>query len=147
MNHLDAADNLYFDAVSQIELPHWSHGRVALVGDAAYCPSLLAGEGSAFAMAGAYILANELALAAGDYASAFAAYERRFRAFVARKQKAARVFASSFAPGTNLGLLVRDIVLRLGAVPAIGDLLMRRFVIDEFVLPNYSSAGASDVCR
>jgi len=34
--------------------------RTVLVGDAAYCPSLLAGEGAAFAMAGAYILAGEL---------------------------------------------------------------------------------------
>ena len=49
---LDACDELYFDAVSQIQLPFWSQGRSALVGDAAYCPSLLAGEGSAFAMGG-----------------------------------------------------------------------------------------------
>ena len=42
---LEACEDLYFDAVSQIVLPCWSQGRVALVGDAAYCPSLLAGEG------------------------------------------------------------------------------------------------------
>ena len=43
---------------------HWSRGRVALVGDAAYCVSLLAGQGSALAMTGAYVLAGELAKAA-----------------------------------------------------------------------------------
>ncbi|HEY5347518.1 MAG TPA: FAD-dependent monooxygenase, partial [Rhizomicrobium sp.] len=57
---LAAADELYFDNVSQIRMPHWSRGRVALIGDAAYCPSLLAGAGSAFAMLGAYVLAGEL---------------------------------------------------------------------------------------
>jgi 2-polyprenyl-6-methoxyphenol hydroxylase-like FAD-dependent oxidoreductase len=133
--HLEACDDLYFDAVSQITLPSWSQGRTALVGDAAYCPSLLAGEGAAFAMAGAYILASELERAGGDFAGAFAAYERRFRPFVERKQKSARAFASSFAPKTSFGLFVRNQVLRLCAVPPVGDFLMRRFVADRFLLP------------
>jgi len=60
-SHLEAFNDLYFDTVSQIELPIWSRGRVALVGDAAYCPSLLGGEGSAFAMAGAYLLPGSCA--------------------------------------------------------------------------------------
>ena len=133
---LEACDELYFDAVSQIELPAWSRGRTALVGDAAYCPSLLAGEGSAFAMAGAYILARELDSAGGDHARAFSNYERRFRPFIERKQKSARAFASSFAPETSFGLFVRDQVLRLSGIPAIGDFLMGRFVADRFLLPD-----------
>jgi 2-polyprenyl-6-methoxyphenol hydroxylase-like FAD-dependent oxidoreductase len=139
--HLAACDNLYFDAVSQIELPAWSAGRVALIGDAAYCPSLLAGEGSAFGMAGAYILAGELQQADADPA-AFAAYERRFRSFIERKQKAARAFASSFAPKTRLGLVVRDLVLRVGALPAVADHLMRRFLVNQFELPEYAPCKA-----
>ncbi len=135
--HLDACDDLYFDAVSQITLPCWSQGRAALIGDAAYCPSLLAGEGAAFAMAGAYILAAEIDRARGDYARAFAAYERCFRPFIERKQKSARAFASSFAPRTSFGLFVRDQVLRLSAIPAVANFLMRRFVADRFVLPEY----------
>ena len=51
---IERADDLYFDTVSQIRLPQWHRGRVALLGDAAFCPSLLAGQGAAFAMAGAY---------------------------------------------------------------------------------------------
>lgn len=139
-SHLEACDDLYFDAVSQIELPAWSRGRVALVGDAAYCPSLLAGEGSAFAMAGAYLLAGELQRAGGDYARAFAAYEQAFRPFVERKQRSARAFASSFTPSTALGLFVRDGVLRLGAIRVVADSLLRRFVVDRFELPAYDPA-------
>ena len=56
---------LYFDRVSQIRMPKWSQGRIALVGDAAYCVSLVAGQGSALAMTGAYVLAGELAKASG----------------------------------------------------------------------------------
>lgn len=133
---LDACDELYFDAVSQIILPRWSQGRTAVVGDAAYCPSLLAGEGAAFAMAGAYILANELERAGGDYARAFAAYESSFRPFMERKQKSARGLASSFAPKTSFGLFVRDQVIRLCAIPPVVDFLMRHFVADRFVLPD-----------
>jgi 2-polyprenyl-6-methoxyphenol hydroxylase-like FAD-dependent oxidoreductase len=142
--HLETCEDLYFDTVTQIELPFWSVGRAALVGDAAYSPSLLAGEGAAFAMAWAYILAGELQNAQGDHASAFASYERRFRPFLERKQRSARAFASSFAPNSSLGLVVRDVVLRLGAIPPVADLLMRRFVVDRFELPGYLPCPAGN---
>lgn len=134
--HLEGCMELYFDSVSQIELGAWSKGRIALVGDAAYAPSLLAGEGSALAMAGAYILAGELRHAAG-HVSAFAAYEQKFRPFLERKQKAARAFASSFAPKTRIGLWIRDLVLRSTRFPPIGKLLMRGFVKHTLSLPLY----------
>jgi 2-polyprenyl-6-methoxyphenol hydroxylase-like FAD-dependent oxidoreductase len=132
---LDTCDDLYLDAVSQVETPNWSKDRVALVGDAAYCPSLLAGEGAAFAMAGAYVLALELGRTGGDYTAAFASYERQFRPFIESKQKSARAFSSSFAPKSSLGLFIRDQILRLSAVPAVADWIMRRYVTDSFVLP------------
>src|SRR6266545_3213348 len=78
-------------------MPAWSKGRIVLVGDAAFCPSLLAGEGAGFALAGAYLLAGELQRASGDHIAAYRAYEQRFRPFIERKQKAAQQFASSFA--------------------------------------------------
>jgi len=134
---LESCTDLYFDAVSQVHLPAWSKGRIALVGDAAYCPSLLAGEGAAFAMAGAYILAGELGRMAGDHAAAFQNYERKFRPFIEQKQRSARRFAGSFAPRTQLGLFVRDAVLRLSALPAVADWLMARYVKDAFTLPDY----------
>ena len=56
-----AANDLYFDAVEQIRMPSWSKGRVALVGDAAYAPSFLTGQGTSLALVGAYVLAGELA--------------------------------------------------------------------------------------
>jgi len=74
---LDASGDLYFDPVEQIRMPQWSRGRVVLLGDAAYCPSLLAGAGSAFAMLGAYILAGELHKARGDHGIAFSLYEAK----------------------------------------------------------------------
>jgi 2-polyprenyl-6-methoxyphenol hydroxylase-like FAD-dependent oxidoreductase len=137
LKRLDACDDLYFDSVSQIRMPWWSKGRNVLLGDAAYCPSLLAGEGTAFAMAGAYVLAGELEVAGGDHVRAYRAYEQRFRAFVEHKQRSAEQFAASFAPRTRFGLRVRDVVLRAASFSLVGDWLMRRWVADRFELPDY----------
>ena len=72
---LERTEELYFDSVSQIRMQNWSRGRIALVGDAAFCVSLLAGQGSALAMISAYVLAGELAAASGRYQQAFARYD------------------------------------------------------------------------
>jgi 2-polyprenyl-6-methoxyphenol hydroxylase-like FAD-dependent oxidoreductase len=120
-------------------VPRWSDGRAALVGDAAYCSSLLADEGSGFAMAGAYILAGELHRFGGDHTIAFAAYEQKLRPFMLSKQKSARAFAASFTPRTSLGLFVRDAVFWLASIPLVANLLMSRFIIDRFSLPQYEN--------
>jgi 2-polyprenyl-6-methoxyphenol hydroxylase-like FAD-dependent oxidoreductase len=79
---LDTCNDLYFDRVSQIRMDAWSQGRVALVGDAAFCVSLLAGQGSALAMTAAYVLAGELAKSLVQPRDAFRRYEDRLRAFI-----------------------------------------------------------------
>jgi 2-polyprenyl-6-methoxyphenol hydroxylase-like FAD-dependent oxidoreductase len=56
---------------NQIRMDTWSRGRVGLVGDAAFCVSLLAGQGSALAMTAAYVLAEELDRSNGDFKAAF----------------------------------------------------------------------------
>jgi 2-polyprenyl-6-methoxyphenol hydroxylase-like FAD-dependent oxidoreductase len=136
----DATD-LYFDSVSQVHMPAWSRGRVALVGDAAYCPSLLAGEGSSFAMAGAFQLAGELLAAGGDHMRAFLAYEWRFKPFLDRKQRSARRLGAWFAPRTHLGLFVRNQITRLATVPGFSNLIVEPIVANELRLPQYTWDG------
>jgi 2-polyprenyl-6-methoxyphenol hydroxylase-like FAD-dependent oxidoreductase len=63
LGELDSTQALYFDRVSQVKMETWWRGRVGLVGDAAFCVSLMAGQGSALAMTSAYVLAGELAKA------------------------------------------------------------------------------------
>jgi 2-polyprenyl-6-methoxyphenol hydroxylase-like FAD-dependent oxidoreductase len=134
---LDDADDLYFDRVSQIRMPAWSRGRVALVGDAAFCPSLLAGQGSALAMTAAYVLAGELARAGGQPEPALRGYETRLRGFIEGKQKAAAGFASSFAPRTHFGIFVRNHVTKAFRLPLVADLVLGRSLLDRLELPDY----------
>jgi 2-polyprenyl-6-methoxyphenol hydroxylase-like FAD-dependent oxidoreductase len=57
---MDAADDFYFDSISQIVMDSWIKGRVTLVGDAGCSPGPAVGGGTSIAMVGAYVLAQEL---------------------------------------------------------------------------------------
>jgi 2-polyprenyl-6-methoxyphenol hydroxylase-like FAD-dependent oxidoreductase len=134
---LDDAEDLYFDVVSQIRMDHWSQGRVALIGDAAACVSLLAGEGTGLAMTAAYVLAGELQSAQGDHQRAFEAYERRMRPFVEGKQAGAEKLIPVFATKTELGIRFRHLVMRAMNFRPLGDLLVSRSLRDDIELPDY----------
>jgi 2-polyprenyl-6-methoxyphenol hydroxylase-like FAD-dependent oxidoreductase len=133
---MDGADDLYFDAVAQIRLDHWSRGRVVLLGDAAYCPSLLAGQGSAFAMAGAYLLAHALRSADGDYLPAFQRYQAQFKPFIDAKQRAAAKFGWWFAPRSRTGLWMRNVITNVMEVPYLSSYLVTRMFADRIDLPD-----------
>lgn len=114
-----ASPEFYFDAVSQIELAPWHRGRVALVGDACQCLTLLAGQGASMAMAGAYFLAQALHREDGAYAPAFAAYQARMLPEVTRRQARARKLARSFVPESRLGIWLAYGFLRLAFLPGL----------------------------
>ncbi|MEO3924317.1 hypothetical protein ABGB07_10715 [Micromonosporaceae bacterium B7E4] len=101
-----------------------SHGRVALVGDAAYAPSFFSGQGTSIALVGAYVLAGELACRA-DHTEAFAAYERLTRPFVKVNQALADDGGRTLAPTTAAGLWLRNRMLRIAPLIARTGLLGR----------------------
>ncbi|MEU1303802.1 FAD-dependent monooxygenase [Streptomyces shenzhenensis] len=111
------ADDLFFDGVSQIRMPRWSGGRVALVGDAAYAPSFLTGQGTSLALVGAYMLAGSLA--ERDHTAGFAAYEHDTREFVTVNQGLVGEGGASLFPTTARALEQRNDRLRkLSAMPS-----------------------------
>ncbi len=134
---LASAGDVYFDRVSQIRMDRWTKGRTALIGDAAACVSLLAGEGTGLAMAEAYVLAGELGNCGGDHSAAFARYQERLAPFLKRKQESAARFASSFAPKSAFGITVRNFVTRLLRLPFVADYFIGRDLRDDIKLPDY----------
>jgi 2-polyprenyl-6-methoxyphenol hydroxylase-like FAD-dependent oxidoreductase len=137
LDKLNRTESLYFDRVSQIKMEHWSRGRIALVGDAAFCVSLMAGQGSALAITAAYVMAGELVKAAGRYAEAFHNYETLLRGYMVAKQRGAERFSSAFAPRTRLGLFLRNQVIKACAIPGLSSLAFGRDIIDKLALPDY----------
>src|SRR5437763_2746321 len=119
LERMQTAPDLYFDAVSQIRMERWFHGRAVLLGDAGYCPALLSGQGSTLAMMGAYILAGELKVALGDHQRAFPQYEQAFRTVVRQEQKKAGSAAKFLVPATPLGLWVQTHLAPLLMPPAL----------------------------
>src|SRR5699024_7979389 len=100
---MDTSSDFFFDSSAQVRLPAWSRGRVALVGDAVYCPSPISGKGTTLALVGAYVLAGELARHT-DHKDAFAAYESTLRSYVAGCQRLPPGIPRLTMPHTETGI-------------------------------------------
>lgn len=115
---LDAAvkdPELYFDSASQIHMPMWHKGRVALVGDAAHAASGLSGRGTSLALTGTCFLAEELDTAAGDHTAAFSRYETRQRPYVEFGQNIVGSGADLVVPSTWEAIEARNERLQAAA--------------------------------
>jgi 2-polyprenyl-6-methoxyphenol hydroxylase-like FAD-dependent oxidoreductase len=135
---LDTADDVYFDAVSQVHMPRWGKGRVAVIGDAAYAPSFLTGQGSSLALVGAYVLAGELA-SHENHEDSFEAYERIVRGFIETNQRLASFRGSQFVPNSQAEY--DGLISRLGTIQVSGDdayAQERRLAHNSLELPDYS---------
>ncbi|VEG53109.1 monooxygenase FAD-binding protein [Mycolicibacterium aurum] len=108
---LDAArrdPELYFDSVSQIDMPSWHRGRVVLVGDAAHCASPLSGRGTSLAITGTWLLTQALVDNADDLDAAFAQYERDQRPHVAYAQATVGPGGDLLIPATQEAIDARN---------------------------------------
>jgi 2-polyprenyl-6-methoxyphenol hydroxylase-like FAD-dependent oxidoreductase len=138
LSALQDANGIYFDSISQIRMDTWTKGRVALLGDAAACPSLVAGEGAGFALAEAYVLAGEIHRHGSDLQSALKSYQALMKPYATRKQRYAEGLVSSFVPKTELGVQARDFATLLMRLPVFPQLLMGRYFRDAMKLPEYA---------
>jgi len=107
LDALDAAPDFWLDQICRVDNPHWTKGRVALIGDAA-CGATIGGQGNGTAIVSAYVLAGELAAAGGDHRAAFPAYERRIGKFARGTQKGGDTTGKFLAPKTASGIRLRN---------------------------------------
>ncbi|MFJ9458150.1 FAD-dependent monooxygenase [Kitasatospora sp. NPDC101447] len=144
LESLDAAPELYFDSISRADVPAWSNGRIALIGDAA-CGATIGGMGTGTAVVAAYVLAGELARARGDHRTAFERYERLLRGYAQGCQKGGDRTGPFLAPRTATGLRFRN------------ALLNRRWALDKMLelgkevssveLPDYEAELSGTIGR
>jgi 2-polyprenyl-6-methoxyphenol hydroxylase-like FAD-dependent oxidoreductase len=134
-----ADPGFYFDACAQVHMTSWSVGRVALVGDAAWCPSPASGAGAELALVGAYHLAGELAAADGDHQLAFSRYDAALRPLVAARQQIG-LNLRLMVPRTDGGRHVRNALVRLPLLKAASAVERHIQARNARPLPEYAPA-------
>jgi 2-polyprenyl-6-methoxyphenol hydroxylase-like FAD-dependent oxidoreductase len=112
---MNIAEEFYMQEVAQVKMEPWAKGRVALVGDAGFCPSPISGMGTTLAIVGAYVLAGEIVKAPRVPRQAFGAYEGIIRPFVVKGQKPFPGTPQLENPDTALGIRILHAVLGLVA--------------------------------
>ncbi|MEU2560206.1 FAD-dependent monooxygenase [Streptomyces longispororuber] len=143
---LEDADDLYFDAIAQIHVDRLSQGRVVLLGDAGY-GATMGGLGTGTALVCAYVLAGELAVAGGDHATAFAAYEAEVRDYAKGCQKISGNAGPFLAPPTERRIRSRDRTYRMLSSRFLAGFFKRltERAADGIVLKEYPGYGAGAV--
>ena len=108
---MDHADDFYMSRRAQVQLPKWTNGRAALLGDAAWATR--SGGGTTLAIEGAYILAGELSKiqSSSDIPQALERYEEIFRPISTKREELIPGFPQIMFPQTALGLGIRDSAL------------------------------------
>ncbi len=105
------APDFYYGVLAQVRMSPWSCGRVALLGDAGYCPSPFSGQGTSLALVGAYVLARELSRTPADHAAAFVRYEATMRPYVTLNQDLVDLAREGPIPDDQLDAAKNGIVL------------------------------------
>ncbi len=109
LEEVQHSENFYFDKFCQIKMPSWTKGRVALVGDAAYCASPASGMGASLAMDGAATLADALQKHSGNFELAFQDYNKNLRPIIEEVQAKAKLFIrENFIPRTEEAIRKRN---------------------------------------
>ncbi|KAI4662494.1 uncharacterized protein J4E79_004784 [Alternaria viburni] len=110
IREMKRADDFYMQQIAQVRMDTWHKGCVALVGDAAYCPSPISGVGTGAAIVGAYVLAGEISRSQDDIPTALTNYERITREYVDKAQKLIPGAPQIANPQTEWGIKVFNTV-------------------------------------
>ncbi|AUG75203.1 FAD-binding monooxygenase [Kitasatospora sp. MMS16-BH015] len=141
---MQTAPDFFLDSMSQVVMPGWTKGRVALVGDAGYCPSPLTGLGTSLSLVGAYVLAGELATARGDHHRAFRRYDDLMRPYVTQAQELPPGGAAGYAPRSALMIRLRALSMRTMTHWPMRPILAAQFAkAAAIALPDYPALHAA----
>ncbi|EMC97472.1 hypothetical protein BAUCODRAFT_453277 [Baudoinia panamericana UAMH 10762] len=121
--------SVYVQETAQVKTPSWVRGRIALLGDAGYCPSPVSGQGTTLAFVGAYILAGCLCTY-DEVETALKQYEQQIKPFVEKAQALIPGVPGIANPQTSWGIAVlytvlwwSDLIAKSGVPGWIGKLM------------------------
>jgi 2-polyprenyl-6-methoxyphenol hydroxylase-like FAD-dependent oxidoreductase len=118
LDGFETSDDVYLDTLTQIRMPSWHHGRVCVIGDAAWCVTPMGGGGASLALISGYVLAASLSHAntsatetwdQADLDTALASFDAWMRPLVDKIQNIPKGIVSFAYPQTRLGLKIRGI--------------------------------------
>src|SRR5699024_7414042 len=112
INRAECADSVFFDDITQIRMNAWHHGRIVLVGDAAWAVRPLAGAGSSLAVGGALSLAEHLHRES-KIEVGLNRWQRHMRPHVATKQALGRRAKQLFLPSNQAAVSLRVAGIRI----------------------------------
>lgn len=137
LNGLRTADDFYAHEVGQIKMNQLCTDRVALLGDAGYCPAPFTGLGVTGCLIGAYVLAGELARHGNDVAGALKAFDVTVRPGIEEIQKL-RGNIGFFFPSSRFGIWVmHNAVWAISKLDQLGWQLGSGSKAERWIVPDY----------
>lgn len=157
LEHLKEADDFYCERLGIVKLDSWHRGRITLVGEAAWCSSVLTGMGTTSCLVGAYVLAGEIGKHCGrgdkgerdelrvvekNLAAALDAYEQKFMPFMRQVQHglSEKTGTRTYMPSSHWGIAILNAligVIALLRLNVVGNWIIREAVRD-WTLPEYT---------
>lgn len=157
LEHLKEADDFYLERLGMVKLDSWHRGRIALVGEAAWCSSVLTGMGTTSCLVGAYVLAGEIGKHCGrgdkgerdeskvvekNLAVALDAYEQKFMPFMRQVQDglSEKTGTRTYMPASHWGIAILNFligVIALLRLNMVGKWIIRE-AVRNWTLPEYS---------
>ncbi len=133
LDKINDGDYVFQDTLTQVQMAQWHKGRVGIIGDAAYCPTLISGQGASMAMAGAYFLAQAFEQCE-SHEDAFQMMDAQLRPHIDKIQASARSFASTFVPKSYMRMALINVVLRLSNASIFRSLVGKQITVNS-ILP------------
>ncbi|MFT8468922.1 MAG: FAD-dependent monooxygenase [Acetobacter syzygii] len=113
LEDLSATDDFLFDSVQMVKMPHWSKGRVLLLGDSAWCLTLYSGMGASAGMIGGQALGEALAACPNNMDAALQMFEAQMRPFVCKHQRFIALRSQLFVPSSRISLWGRRVLWQI----------------------------------
>lgn len=115
----ETSDRVIFDSATHINVPNFTKGRVALIGDAAWSLTIFSGMGASLALGAGEYLGAALLATEGDIPAGLALWERNVRPFIDFHRNVSWAYLDFFTPSTKPIMRARKRMIRYNTHPLI----------------------------